>query len=199
MAAPGNVDIKLEVKRLQNYEIFNDNGWFEMEQRKSEIETKSLDAQKKAQAETRKITDDATERANQAFIETKRQADIVYEEAKKLPVDKQAKKEVDQAHKQAIEQAKKVRDAIVAEVWAAHTAAWEKGVKDHTDTMAKAQIDIKDADKAYKEAKKQADIVHKESKKTAVDKQAKKEADETHKKAIEQAKKVRDENTRGLR
>ena len=45
---------------------------------------------------------------------------------------------------------------------------------------------------AYKEAKKQADIVHKEARKIAVDKEAKKAADEARKNAIEQAKKLRD-------
>ena len=45
---------------------------------------------------------------------------------------------------------------------------------------------------AYKETKKQADIVHKEAIKIAVDKEAKKVADEAHKNAIEQAKKLRD-------
>jgi hypothetical protein len=45
---------------------------------------------------------------------------------------------------------------------------------------------------AYKEAKKQAHIVHKKALKIAVDNQAKKEAKEAYKKAIEQAKKLRD-------
>jgi hypothetical protein len=48
------------------------------------------------------------------------------------------------------------------------------------------------ADQAYKEAKEQADIVHKEVRKIAVDKQAKKVADEAHKNAIKQAKKLRE-------
>jgi len=48
------------------------------------------------------------------------------------------------------------------------------------------------ADQAYKEAKKQAHIVHKKARKIAVDKQARKEANEAYKKAIEQAKKLRD-------
>jgi hypothetical protein len=48
------------------------------------------------------------------------------------------------------------------------------------------------ADRAYKEAKKQAHIVHKKARKIAVDKQAKKEANEAYKKTIEQAKKLRD-------
>jgi bacterioferritin (cytochrome b1) len=45
---------------------------------------------------------------------------------------------------------------------------------------------------AYKEAKKQAHIVHEKARKIALDKQAKKEANEAYKKAIEQAKKLRD-------
>jgi bacterioferritin (cytochrome b1) len=49
---------------------------------------------------------------------------------------------------------------------------------------------------AYKEAKKQAHIVHKKARKIAVDKQAKKEANEAYKKAIEQAKKLRDAITK---
>ena len=46
------------------------------------------------------------------------------------------------------------------------------------------------ASQAYKEAEKQAHIVHKKARKIAVDKQAKKEANEAYKKAIEQAKKT---------
>ena len=46
--------------------------------------------------------------------------------------------------------------------------------------------------KAYKEAKKQADIVHKEAKKLAVDKEDKKAADQAHKEAMEQAQTIRD-------
>ncbi len=45
---------------------------------------------------------------------------------------------------------------------------------------------------AYKEAKRQAQIVHKKACKIALDKLAKKEANEAYKKAIEQAKKLRD-------
>ena len=52
------------------------------------------------------------------------------------------------------------------------------------DTWARAY-------QVYNEAKKQADIVHKEASKIAVDKEAKKVADEAHKNTIEQAKKLR--------
>jgi hypothetical protein len=45
----------------------------------------------------------------------------------------------------------------------------------------------KKREKAYKEAKGQADTVYKEAKKVAVDKQAKQEADKAHKEALKQA------------
>ena len=68
------------------------------------------------------------------------------------------------------------------------------------DAQAKGQDEAKNvcdevwarAYQAYTQAKKQADIVHKEVRKHAVDKQAKKVADKAHKNAIEQAKKLRD-------
>jgi colicin import membrane protein len=50
----------------------------------------------------------------------------------------------------------------------------------------------KRAYQAYKEAKEQVDIVHKQASKIAITKEAKKAADEAHKIAGEQAKKVRD-------
>jgi predicted translin family RNA/ssDNA-binding protein len=48
------------------------------------------------------------------------------------------------------------------------------------------------AQKAYEEAKKQADIVYEEAKKMAVGKQAKEEAHKAYKEAVKQAEKVRD-------
>jgi hypothetical protein len=48
------------------------------------------------------------------------------------------------------------------------------------------------ASRAYDEAKKQANIVHKEASKIAVNIQAKKVADEAHRNTIEQARKLRD-------
>jgi len=48
------------------------------------------------------------------------------------------------------------------------------------------------ATKAYKVAKEQADIIYKEAKNLAVDKETKKRADEAHKEAIKAAEKVRD-------
>ena len=48
--------------------------------------------------------------ADEAYKEAKQQADVVYEDAKKMAVDKQAKNEADKAYKETIEQAKQVRD-----------------------------------------------------------------------------------------
>ena len=77
---------------------------------KSEAEQQSLDAQRKGQAEAKKVADEAWAGAYKAYKEGKKQADIVYKEAKKMAVDKQAKKEADEAYKKAIERAKQVRD-----------------------------------------------------------------------------------------
>ncbi|MFC2044085.1 hypothetical protein ACFLT8_02650 [Chloroflexota bacterium] len=68
-----------------------------------------------------------------------------------------------------------------------------QNVKNKTQDDARKLIDeaYARASLAYKEAKKQADLVHKEASKIAIDKQAKKVADEAHKKAIEEVKKLR--------
>ncbi|TFH33853.1 MAG: hypothetical protein E4G93_06260 [Dehalococcoidia bacterium] len=52
------------------------------------------------------------------------------------------------------------------------------------------------ADKVYKEAKKQADIVHEEVRKLAVDEESRKRADEAHAEALTQAKKAKDAITK---
>jgi hypothetical protein len=166
---------------------------------KSETERQALDAQTKGQVEARKVCDDTWARADQVYKESKKQADIVHDAARKIAVDKQAKKVADEAHKNAIEQAKKLREAIIAEAMVVFTSSYEQATTDYIATTTKTREAIKDADETYKEAKKQADIVYKEAKKRAVDKQAKKEADEAYKKAIERAKQVRDEATRKLR
>jgi hypothetical protein len=169
-----------------------------MEQ-KSETERKALDAQTKGQAEASKVYDEAMQRAYKAYEEAKKQANIVHKEASKIAVDKQAKKVLDETHKDVIEQAKKLREAIIAEVYAVFRSSYDQATADYLETMTKSREAIKDADETYKEAKKQADIVYKDAKKQAVDKPAKKEADEAYKKAIEQAKQIRDEATRTLR
>jgi len=163
---------------------------------KSEAERQALDAQARGQDEAKKVCDEAWARAEQAYKEAKKQADIVHKELRKIAVDRQAKKVADKAHKNAIAQAKKVRAAIIAEAMAVFRSSYDQATTDYIETTTKSQEAIKDADETYKEAKKQANIVYKEAKKRAVDKQAKKEANEAHKKAIDQAKQVRDEATK---
>ena len=170
-----------------------------MEKRKSETETQALNAQTKGRDEARRILDESWPRANQAYKEAKKQADIVYKEVRKQIIDKEAKQQADKAHKEALKQAKKLRDAILAEAGAVFRSSYDQATVDYVETTIKSREAIEHADEAYKEAKEQADIVYKEAKKLAIDKQAKKEAGEVHKKAIEQAKRIRDEATRKLR
>jgi hypothetical protein len=166
---------------------------------KSEAEQQALDTKEKGHTGAKKVSDEAWERAYKAYKEGKKQANIVYKEAKKIVVDRQAKKEAGKAYKKAIEQAKKLRDAIIAEATVVFRFSYDKADADYLETQIKSRAAIKDADETYKEANNQADIVYKEAKKRAVDKQAKKEANEAYKKAIEQAKQVRDEAIRKLR
>jgi hypothetical protein len=168
-------------------------------ERKSDSETKALDTQSKGQAEAKKVCDEAWKRAYQAYKEAKEQADIVYKQASKIAINKEAKKAADEAHKVATEQAKKVRDAIVAEAMVVFRCSYDQATADYLETSAKTQKAIKDAEEAFKESKKQAELAYKDAKKGAADKDAKKAADESFKKAMEQAKQVRDEATTNLR
>ena len=168
-------------------------------ERKSEAETKALEAKAKGHAEASRISDETFKRAYQAYNDSKKQIDSVYEQAKKIAVDKQAKEVADKAHKEALDQAKKLRDAIVTESNSVFRISYDKAEADYLESQTKSQVAIKEAEETYKEAKKQAEIVYKDAKKLAVDKQAKKEADEAYKKATEQAKQVRDEAMRKFR
>jgi hypothetical protein len=143
----------------------------------------------KAVAYDRKVLEEAHERAGKAYQEAKKQADIVYEAAKKLAVDKAAKQEVDKAHKEAIKEAEKVRDAIINEGMVLFTATWKQSEKDSEEAITKSKERGDLAQKDYKEAKKQADIVHEGAKKQAGDKTARQEADKAHKEAVQQAEK----------
>ena len=170
-----------------------------MSQQQSESEKQAEDSQIKARDEVSRICRETIEHAYEAYKEAKKQADTVYNEAKKIAVDKQAKNEADKAHKEALQQAEKLRDAIVVEASAVSRRSWDQATADRIETTTKSLQAIKDADEAHKEARKQADIVYNEAKKIAVDKQAKNEADKAHKEALEQAKRVWDEAKRKLR
>jgi len=143
--------------------------------------------------EARKVLDDAWVRAKQVYKEAKEQADIVYKETKKLAVDKQAKEAADKAYKEAVKEAEKLRDAITNEALAVFRGFWDQKEKDTQEAITKSKERSDLAKKTYKEAKKQADIAHKDAKEQAVDKQAKDEADKTRKEAGKQAKRDYDE------
>ena len=143
--------------------------------------------------EARKLLDDAWSAAGKAFKEAKEQADLIYGEAKKAAVDKDARKRADEAHKQAIEEAKKVRDAITNVALATFSDFWKKQKQDIDDAAANKKERGVQAEKAYKEAKKQADADRKVAREKAVDSGARDEADAAHKAAGKQAKKDYDD------
>jgi len=161
------------------------------------VETKELRAQRGAGEEAKnqadKVLNEGLKRAETVCKEAKKQADIVYKEAKKLAVDKAAKKELDKAHKEALKEAEKVREAIKKEVWVVWHGGWDQRAEDLAGAVTKSGERIDRAEKAYEETKKQADMVHEEAGKLAVDEGTKKEADAAHKEALKEADKIRKE------
>ncbi len=154
------------------------------------METEDMGTEKtQTHDEARKLLDDAWSAAGKAFKEAKTQADIIYGEAKKAAVDKDARKRADEAHKQAIEDAKQVRDAITNVALATFTEFWKKQKQDVDDAAANKKERGIQAEKAYKEAKKQADADRKLARDKAVDSSARDEANAAHKTAGKQAKK----------
>ena len=110
-----------------------------MEKRKSETETQALNAQTKGRDEARRILDESWPRANQAYKEAKKQADIVYKEVRKQIIDKEAKQQADKAHKEALKQAKKLRDAILAEAGAVFRSSYDQATVDYVETTIKSR------------------------------------------------------------
>ena len=143
--------------------------------------------------EARKVLDDAWDRAKKVYKEAKEQADIVYNEAKKLAVDKETKKRADEAHKEAIKAAATLRDAITNEAQSVFSNFWKQKELDAqmATTKSKERGDL--AQKAYKDAKKQADIDHKEARGSAVDKEGNKAADQARTENLKKAKEDYDE------
>ena len=155
------------------------------------------DAEKEVAAmpynEARRILDDAWDRSTKVYKEAKKQADIVYNEAKKLAVDKETKKRADEAHKEAIKAAATVRDAITDEAQAVFSNIWTKRDLDAKMAISRSKERGDLAQKAYKDAKKQADIDHKEAKGGAVDKEGNKAADQARTENLKKAKEDYDE------
>ena len=159
------------------------------------METEDLQARKETRDASSEVMWEVLARAQKAYEEAKKQADIVHKDAKKLAVDKEAKKAVDEAHKEAVKQAEKVRDAITQEAQAVFAGFWKQRDVDSQEATAKLKERTEQAKIVHKEAKEQADIVHKDAKKLAVDKEAEKAADETRKESRKQAQKDYDEAT----
>ena len=65
--------------------------------------SEAQDTETKLQYEASRVNQEAVKHAYKAYEETKKQADIVYKEAKKIAVDKGAQQEADKAHKEAYE------------------------------------------------------------------------------------------------
>jgi hypothetical protein len=150
--------------------------------------SEELKNRRKAQDEARKMNDEAAARAQKAYLEAKKQAEIVYEKAMKLAVDDRARKEAATAHEEAIKHAEKVRDTIIWEAKVVFTAAWLEEDKDYAEAVARTKERLDAAKKAYDEAKNQANIAFEQAKKSGDARQVK-EAGKNLKKAIERADK----------
>jgi hypothetical protein len=147
----------------------------------------------KTHAEARALLDDAWARATKVYKESKEQADIVYDAAKKIAVDKEARKRADEAHKEAVKEAKKASDAITSVALAGFGDFWKQQDIDSKSAIHKSEERADLAKKAYKGAKKEADLLHEEAKRTATGGLERKQADEARSEAMKRAKKVYDE------
>jgi predicted translin family RNA/ssDNA-binding protein len=97
------------------------------------METEDLQARKETRDESSEVLWGVLARAQKAYDEVKKQADIVYKEIEKHTVDKQAKEEAHKAYKEAVKQAEKVRDAINNQAKVVFAGAWEQAEKDYRE------------------------------------------------------------------
>ncbi|MFC2024687.1 hypothetical protein ACFLTJ_03870 [Chloroflexota bacterium] len=97
------------------------------------METEDLEDRKETRDESSKVLWEILTRAQKAYEEAKKQADIVYKEIEKHTVDKQAKEEAHEAYKEAVKQAEKVRDAIKNQGKVVHAGDWEQAEKDYRE------------------------------------------------------------------
>ena len=95
------------------------------------METEDLQARKETRDESSKVLWEVLARAQKAYEEAKKQADIVYKEIEKHAVDKQAKEEAQKAYKEAVKQAEKGRDTINNQAKAVFAGAWEQAERDY--------------------------------------------------------------------
>jgi predicted translin family RNA/ssDNA-binding protein len=96
------------------------------------METEDLQVRKETRDESSKVLWEVLARAQKAYEEAKKQADIVYKEIEKHAVEKQ-EQEAHKAYKGAVKQAEKVRDAIKNQAKVVFAGAWEQAEKDYRE------------------------------------------------------------------
>jgi predicted translin family RNA/ssDNA-binding protein len=104
------------------------------------MEKEDLQARKMTRDESSEVLWEALARAQKAYEEAKKQADIVYEKMEKHTVDKQVKEEAHKAYKEAVKQAEKVRDAIKTQAKVVFTSAWEQAEKDYREARYISEV-----------------------------------------------------------
>jgi len=104
------------------------------------METEDLQDRKETRDESSEILWETLTRAQKAYEEAKKQANIVYKEIEKHTVDKQAKEEAHRAYKEALKQAEKVRDAIKNQAKVVFAGAWEQAEKDYRETRYISEV-----------------------------------------------------------
>jgi len=104
------------------------------------METEDIQARKETRDESSKVLWEALTRAQKAYEEAKKQADIVHKEIEKYTVDKQAKEEAYKAYKEAVKQAEKVRDAIKNQAKVVFAGAWEQAEKDYREARQISEV-----------------------------------------------------------
>jgi len=104
------------------------------------METEDLEARKETRDESSKVLWEVLTRAQKAYEDAKKQADIVYKEIEKHTVDKQAKEEAHEAYKEAVKQAEKVRDAIKNQAKVVHAGNWEQAEKDYREARYISEV-----------------------------------------------------------
>jgi len=104
------------------------------------METEDLKDRKETRDESSKVLWEALTRAQKAYEEAKKQADIVYKDVEKHAVDKQAKDEAHKAYKEALKQAEQVRDAIKNQAKVVFAGAWDQAEKDYREARYISEV-----------------------------------------------------------
>ena len=101
------------------------------------METQDRHVRKETRDESSEVLWVVLARAQKAYEEAKKQADIVHEEIEKHAVGERAKEEAHKAHKEAIKRAEQVRDAIKNQAKVVFAGAWDQAEKDYREARDK--------------------------------------------------------------